>query len=111
MSDAPGAGAAVPIACTLEADHLPERLAEWRTFGKTLVHRAETQPTSARFLLADGDDVLAAAVSLAQRETQCCAFFDFAVELGPEARWLSVRVPAGAEETLRSFLELLGSES
>ena len=111
MSDDPGVADEIPIACTLEAGSLPERLAEWQVFGQSSVRRAETQPTSARFLLADGDDVLLAAASLAQRETQCCAFFDFAVELGSEERWLSVRVPVGAEETLRSFLELLGSGS
>ena len=109
MSGDPCAESNVPIACTLEAGDLPERLAEWRAFGHSSVRATEAHATSARLLLADGDDVLLAAASLAQREAQCCAFFDFAVELGPEARWLSVRVPAGAEETLRTFLELVGS--
>jgi hypothetical protein len=99
--------AEVPIACTLEAGRLPERVAEWRAFAGRSVRQIEREAHAARLRLADGDDVLVAAASLAQREKECCAFFDFALLLEPEARWLRITVPVQADEVLAGFLEML----
>jgi hypothetical protein len=99
----------VPIACTLSADDLPARLAEWQDFHRSSVRAIERTPSSARLLLAPSDEVLVAAASLSQLEVKCCAFFEFAIVLHAEERWLHVTVPAGAEDTLSSFLDILGS--
>jgi hypothetical protein len=107
MSADPCADANVPIACTLDAGRLPERVAEWQAFTRRSVLQVERDAHGARLLLANGDDVLVAAASLAQREKECCAFFDFALLLEPEARWLRVTVPAQADAVLASFLEML----
>jgi hypothetical protein len=100
-----------PIACTLAADDMPGRLAEWRDFARGSVRAVESGPTSARLLLARSDDVLVTAASLAQRETQCCAFFAFSIVLEADERWLSVTVPEDAEEVLASFVEMLAAAS
>jgi hypothetical protein len=97
----------VPIACTLGPDDLPARLAEWQAFGAASVRSIERAASSARIRLDPSDGALLAAASLAQRETECCAFFEFAVLLEARDRWLTVRVPAGAEDTLSGFLDLL----
>jgi len=42
-----------------------------------------------------------------QREKRSCAFFDVAVDLGPDSRTHSLRVPPGGEDTLAAFVALL----
>jgi hypothetical protein len=105
------AGARIPIACTLGPAEQSDRVAEWQAFGGAFVIRAEVHGTVARFQLERSDEVLAAAVSLSQREKECCAFFEFTVELGATERWLVARVPPGAEEVLAGFAGLLGVPS
>jgi hypothetical protein len=97
----------VPIACTLNASDVPARLDEWRAFARQWVLEGETRTAAARFRLAPGDEALAAAASLAQREKECCAFFDFAISIDAHDRWLSVTVPSGAEQTLADFAAML----
>ena len=97
----------VPIACTLNASDLPARIDEWRSFVRRWVVESETDPTSVRFRLAPDDEALVAAASLAQREKECCAFFEFAISIQAHDRWLNVTVPSGAEATLSAFADLL----
>ncbi len=97
----------VAIACSLEAGSLEQRVVEWRDLVASAVDTVETGPTSVRFALQDGDDALLAAVSLGQREKQCCAFFEVSVELGPDTRMLVLHVPDGAEEALAQFVASL----
>jgi hypothetical protein len=60
-----------------------------------------------RLVLDPSPAALVAAVELAQREKQCCAFFDIAVEIGAQERTLSLRVPDGAEEAMAAFVAML----
>lgn len=76
-------GEPIPIACSLDAGSLAERIDEWRA--------------------------LVAAASLGQREKRCCAFFDVAIGLGADSRTLSLTVPDGAEGALGAFVVLLTS--
>ena len=46
--------------------------------------------TTVRLVLRDSDDALTAAVALAQREKECCAFFDVSIALtrtGARSSW------------------------
>ena len=61
-----------------------------------------------RLVLRGSDAALTAAVALAQREKQCCAFFDVSIVLEADRRTLVLAVPDGAEEVLASFVLLLG---
>jgi hypothetical protein len=97
----------VPIACSLDAAGLEDRIAEWRAFARDVVVDAEYEGTAARFLLTSDDGTLARAASLSQREKECCPFFEFAIELEPSARWLRVSVPPDATEALSLFVEML----
>ncbi len=101
----------VPVACTLDAGDLPERYAEWRAFFRSSVVTSESGATSVRWLIKPSAATMLAAVSLAQREKQCCAFFDFAIAIEAEQRWLSITVPPEAEETLTTFMDTLRSET
>ena len=98
----------VPIACTLTVQEQPDRIAEWREFFATHVSGIdEMAPAAARMRLADGDAAVLAAADLAQREQACCAFFDFAIQLRADGRYLSVAVPDDAAPVLHDFLGLL----
>lgn len=98
----------IPIACTLTADGAVDRIEEWRAFLATstgTVERSNAQQLRIRLIASAG--VLDRAVDLAQREKECCAFFDFAVAREAEAFWLRVRVPPEASGTLDDFASLL----
>jgi hypothetical protein len=98
----------VPIACTLTAAEQPDRLAEWRTFFATHVAALESSSArEARFRLGSDDAAVLAAADLAQREQQCCAFFDFAIQLRADGRFLAVSVPEDAAPVLADFVGLL----
>lgn len=109
MSPAAGSPRSVPLACTLDAGDIPGRLAEWQSFFRSSVIRAEERAGSVRLLLDSSETTREAAASLARREKECCAFFDFALTLDEGERWLTVGVPSGAEPTLTTFMAMLRS--
>jgi hypothetical protein len=93
-----------PIACTLTASEKTARGDEWRLFLATTVAESIRTETSVRMRLIDGDDVILHTVDLARREKDCCAFFEFRLELLTEAIWLEVGVPAEAASLLDIFV-------
>jgi hypothetical protein len=96
----------IPIACTLSGTDRTTRGDEWRQFLVTYVVEVTRIESSARLRLKDGDDVLLTAVDLARREKECCAFFEFSLELLPDAVWLDVRVPAEATTMLDALVDI-----
>jgi hypothetical protein len=96
-----------PIACTLDAESVAVRTDEWCEFIASSVIAVDTDDTTIRLVLRDSDAALVAAASLGAREKACCAFFDVDIEIQPERRTLRLSVPAGAEEALFTFLELV----
>ena len=96
-----------PIACSLDVGSLAERVDEWRQLVASSVVDLEADATSVRLVLRDTEAALVAAASLGQREKRCCGFFTVAIELGPDRRTLTLRVPDGAEEAMATFVALL----
>ena len=96
-----------PIACTLDAGSLTERIGEWRDLVASSVASLEPSPRSLRLVLLPSDEALVSAASLGQREKQCCAFFDVAIEVEADRRSLVLAVPPGAEEALATFVTAL----
>lgn len=99
--------AAVPIACSLDAGSLADRVEEWRTLVASSVVEVEAEPTAVHLVLDPSGPALVAAVELAQREKQCCPFFDVVIDIGAQQRTLSLSVPDGAEEAMASFAAML----
>ena len=97
----------VPIACSLDAAALGTRAGEWRALVASSVTSVEADGCVVRLVLRDGDAVLTSAVALAQREKECCPFFDVSLALDAHRRTLVLAVPAGAEEALAAFVELI----
>jgi hypothetical protein len=97
----------IPIACTLDAESVAVRTDEWRQFVGSSVVAVETDDTTVKLVLQDSDAALVGAASLGAREKACCAFFDVDIEIHPQRRILRLSVPAGAEEALTAFLDLV----
>jgi anti-sigma-K factor RskA len=100
-------GADPPIACSLDAGSLADRVDEWRALVATSVVAVEAEPTAVHLVLDASGAALVAAVELAQREKQCCPFFAVAIDIGADQRTLSLRVPDGAEEAMATFVAVL----
>jgi hypothetical protein len=104
-----GAAAGAPIACSLDGASLGERAHEWQAFVASSVTEVQSDDTAVRLVLHESDAVLTAAAALAQREKQCCAFFEVSIVLEADRRTLVLAVPEGAEDALAAFVALLGS--
>lgn len=92
----------VPIACTLDAGAMPDRLADW----KAVLDRARVRTTAddGATRVEFGDDVRVGELAeLAAAEQHCCAFFSFAITVDQRGVALEVRVPDGAEEIVNSL--------
>ncbi len=98
-----------PIACSLNAGALNERVGEWRALVASSVVTLTSDPTTVRLVLDGSDGALLEAAALGQREKACCPFFDVSIDLAAGARTLSLRVPQGAEEVLATFVAMLKS--
>ena len=98
---------AAPIACSLDAGALGERACEWRALVAASVSSVEADDTSVRLVLRDSEPDLTAAVALAQREKECCPFFEVSLALEADRRTLVLAVPQGAEEVLTAFVDML----
>ncbi len=87
----------VPIACTLEAGAMPDRLAEWDAVLEHAHRRVATADGALRIGFGAGVDVsdLARVVAAEQR---CCAFFSFAIMIDERGTALEVRAPEGATD-------------
>jgi hypothetical protein len=55
--------------------------------------------------LKGGDDVISSTVHLARREKDCCAFFDFRLEIEPDVVWLEVGAPTEAAAILDALID------
>jgi hypothetical protein len=90
----------IPIACTLSAADKSTRGDEWRQFFALNVAEVVRAETSLRLRLKSGDDVILRSVDLARREKDCCAFFEFRLELLSDEVWLEIGAPAEAAAIL-----------
>jgi hypothetical protein len=108
MAPAWGPDAApTPIACSLDASSFESRAEEWRSLVAWSVTSVEVDGRAVRLALRDSEADLTAAVALAQREKECCPFFDVSVTIEADVRTLVLAVPEGAEDMLAAFVDLL----
>jgi hypothetical protein len=99
--------AEVLIACTLTADAMVDRVAEWRSVLSTMVEKVDRHENEATLTLSRGRGALLTVVDLAEREKACCSFFEFSIQLeGIDAR-LHVEVPPEADQILTDLLSLI----
>ena len=99
-----------PIACSLEAGALTERIGQWQALVAGSVSTLEVQATTVRMVLDGSDGALLRAAALGQLEKACCPFFDISIDLAADACTLRLGVPEGAEEVLAAFVAMLRAE-
>jgi DNA-binding transcriptional MerR regulator len=91
-----------PVACTLEPEAQPGRLAEWQAVLERVRGRVET-PDGGLRIQFDDDVSVQELAHLVQAEQACCAFFSFAITIDPRGVALEVRAPTDAREVMTSL--------
>lgn len=92
---------AVPIACSLDAGGMQDRLADWRSLLERAVAR-EAVEGGIRLQFSADPDVGAALGRLAVAEQQCCSFFDFRLRVAALLEF-EVRTPPEAGDFLTTL--------
>jgi hypothetical protein len=97
-----GVTAETPIACTLDADSMPDRIAAWNaTLGRV---RARTPtPDGGRRLELDQSVDAAQLAALVVAEQQCCQFLSFTITVDHRGTALEVRAPAEADSIVEAL--------
>ena len=85
----------IPIACSLDAGAMGDRLQEWQVL---LAQSSAREPTDAgyRLTFARDPELAAALADLAAREIECCPFFTFALTMASDGLQFDVAVPEDA---------------
>jgi hypothetical protein len=91
-----------PIACTLEPEDMPSRLADWQIVLDRAGARTTTDDGALRIELDDSLDV-GELGRLVAAEQRCCAFFSFAITVDTRGIGLEVRAPDGATDLVTSL--------
>jgi MerR family copper efflux transcriptional regulator len=90
----PAVAGAVPIACTLSSDAMPDRMEDWQ---RLLQHVRERTPVVGGIRLElDSAAPLAEVVRLVTAEQECCRFFSFNVTVDQRGFGVEVRAPDDA---------------
>jgi DNA-binding transcriptional MerR regulator len=92
----------VPIACTLEPDEMPARLAGWQAILGAVRARQATEAGGLRLQLSDDVD-LAELSRLVVAEQRCCAFLSFAITVDGRGVGLEIDSPAGAADLVAAL--------
>ena len=95
----------IPTACTLPTAEQPLRLAEFDAlFASSVLAVEQVNARTARLELRPEPAVAAKAADLSVQETQCCSFFEFAVNATGGRLTLVVSVPQGQETVLDALV-------
>ncbi|MFC9891919.1 heavy metal-responsive transcriptional regulator [Streptomyces pilosus] len=92
-----------PVACTLGGSELGERTAQWQALVAQATGR-EDVTDGLRLTFPPAPELAAELASLAASEQDCCAFFDFTLNLAPARLTLTVRAPEAAGALLADLL-------
>lgn len=95
-----------PIACTLTAAELPQRIAVAKALGSDALISLEVEGRRA-VLRFQGER--ARVDSLVKAESDCCSFFDFAVREEDGLVDLEIETPEGGEPILRGLVAVVVS--
>jgi DNA-binding transcriptional MerR regulator len=95
----------VPIACTLDAAAMPERLKAWERLAAKVVERTDV-PDGVRWRFAP--EVSASEVAdLATKEHGCCSFLGFSVGVADGETTLTIDAPPEGRDTIDALLQPL----
>jgi hypothetical protein len=92
----------LPIACSLPASELPDRLAAMTEVGRTSLRSVSSEPNRAE--LRFDSEAREQVVALVDAERQCCGFMEFSLEERDDEVMLRIEAPEGAEPVLEGLV-------
>jgi hypothetical protein len=95
----------LPIACSLDAEQLSERLDQIRAIGYDALLDSHTEPTRAALRFAASEPTTARLEAIVAAEARCCPFMQLTLSsAGADQIVLTVEVPDGAQPVLSEFV-------
>jgi hypothetical protein len=93
-----------PIACSLDAASLTERIGELRALGRDALLGAETAAGRSTLRFAPGAETRARLAAVVAAEATCCAFLSFTLADAPDAIVMTISAPEGAEPVVAELV-------
>jgi hypothetical protein len=93
-----------PIACSLDADSLKERLGELRALGRDALLGADTVRGRSTLCFAAGGETRARLEAIVAAEVRCCPFLSFTLDDAPDAIVMTISAPEGAEPVVAELV-------
>lgn len=100
----------IPVACSLDAGELPQRLAGFAAIGRTSLVKWETVQGRAELRFSAGEDTRRRLAAIVAAEAQCCSFLDMQLHDEPEAIRLTIVAPEGAQQVLDDLVAAFRGE-
>jgi hypothetical protein len=100
----------VPIACTLTAAELPERMAEMAAVGRASLIGVQAGERFAELRFRPERDTRDRLAAIVAAESECCAFLAMRLDEEPDVLRLRIEAPAGAEPVLEELVEAFAGE-
>ncbi|AVT40266.1 hypothetical protein [Plantactinospora sp. BB1] len=101
----------VPAACTLPTAEQPARLAEFdRVLGTAVRSVRRVEPNRLRLELTPTPQVASRVADLMMRESGCCSFFTFRLDVAGGRLCWDVGVPAGQVAVLDALAARVGPD-
>jgi hypothetical protein len=97
----------LPIACNLDAEQGPARIAQWRSVGERAQLGAEL--TARTLVVTYRESALDELAALVQAERSCCAFLDWSLERSAGRATLKVQADEAGEPELSRLAALFGA--
>ena len=90
------------MVCTLDADEMPGRVADWRATLGAATAREET-PAGVRLRFDRTTTDVAALAGLAAAENDCCRWATFTITIGPDELTMDVTGSSTARQSIVSM--------
>jgi hypothetical protein len=101
----------LPIACSLDAGGMSERLAEMSALGRFSLIDAEPGVRHAVLRFRPGDETTERLTAIVAAEGECCAFLSMDVREESGALQLTIDAPEGAEPILEDMVGAFRGEA
>ena len=95
----------LPIACSLSAGELTDRLAQMAELGRDALLDTEMAERGATLRFAAGRGIRQRLTEIVAAESECCAFLTMAIRDEPHALALTITAPEGGEPSLLDLVD------
>jgi hypothetical protein len=99
-----------PIACTLDAQELKQRLAEISAVGGEALRDVQASRGRAVLRFTPGDETRKRLAAIVAAEARCCGFLNLDLRDVANATLMTISAPAGAELVLDDLVAAFSGE-